>query len=50
VVPRMGSSSELDRDPTEKSIAVLKGRTMGAYHAHFEVIAASILAPIQPEY
>ncbi len=40
-----GAQPRLDR----KIIAELQGRTMGAYHAHFETIAAGILAPNQPE-
>ena len=31
--------------PDRKNIAELQSRTIGAYHAHFETIAAGILAP-----
>ncbi len=35
--------------PDRKNIAEVQGRTIGAFHAHFEAIAAGILAPNQPE-
>ena len=35
--------------PDRKNIAEVQGRTTGAFHAHFEAIAAGILSLNQPE-